>query len=199
MATVETARLYLRRLQTTDLDEYYQYIYADSEVMRTLPPFGPISRAEFDTRVPAFMVEHWAVHGFGPWAVIHRPDNQFIGHCGLRYWPGSSDVEVLYALARRYWGQGLATEGARASLRYGFEHLQLERIMAAALVDNEASRRVLEKIGLRYEHNFQFHGLAVASYSLSGTDYRVDDAQYRLVMSEDNRQERCDGKSVTSS
>jgi RimJ/RimL family protein N-acetyltransferase len=191
MTTVETARLYLRRLQTTDLDEYHQRIYADPHVMRTLPPLSPISRAEFNIRVPTFMVEHWAVHGFGPWAVIHKPDNQFIGHCGLRYWPGSSDVEVLYALARQYWGNGLATEGARASLRYGFEHLKLERIMAAALVNNDASRRVLEKIGLRYEKTFQFHGLAVAGYSLCRTDYWADDAQYRLIVSEDNRQERC--------
>ena len=70
--------------------------------------------------------------------------------------------------------------------------------MAAALVDNETSRRVLEKIGLRYEHNFQFHGLAVAGYSLSRTDYRADDDQYRLIVSEDHRQERGDGTSVTS-
>ena len=117
--------------------------------------------------------------------MIHKPDNQFIGHCGLRYWPGLSDVEVLYTFARRYWGQGLATEGARASLRYGFEHLKLERIMAAALVDNHASRRVLEKIGLRYDNTFQFQCLAVAGYRLSGTDYRVDDTQYRLVVSAD--------------
>jgi [ribosomal protein S5]-alanine N-acetyltransferase len=113
MAAVETARLYLRRLQITDMDQYYQRIYADSDVMRTLLPLGPISRAEFDTRVPIFMAEHRVVYGFGPWAVIHKPDNQFIGHCGLRYWPGSSDVEVLYALARRYWGKGLATGKAR--------------------------------------------------------------------------------------
>ena len=191
MATIETARLYLRRLQATDLDEYYQRIYADPHVMHTLPPFGPISRAEFDTRVPSFMVEHWTVHGFGPWAVIHKPDNQFLGHCGLRYWPRSSDVEVLYALARQYWGKGLATEGARASLRYGFEHLKLERIMAAALVDNHASRRVLENIGLQYTQTFQFHGLAVAGYSLSRTDYRAADTPYRLIVSEDDAQEHC--------
>jgi RimJ/RimL family protein N-acetyltransferase len=98
---------------------------------------------------------------------------------------------VLYALARRYWGKGLATEGARASLHYGFDHLKLERIMAAALLDNNASRRVMEKIGLRYEKTFQFHGLAVAGYSLSRTDYRADDAQYRLVVSEDDGKERC--------
>ena len=187
MAAVETARLYLRRLQTTDLDDYYQRIYTDPDVMRTLLARAPISRAEFDTRVPAIMIEHWTTHGFGPWVVIHKPDNQLIGHCGLRYWPDSSDVEVLYAIDKRYWGKGLATEGARASVRYGFEHLHLERIMAAALVENQASRRVLEKIGMRYERTVQFRGLDAASYSFSRTDYRMDDAPYRLVVSEDPR------------
>jgi RimJ/RimL family protein N-acetyltransferase len=59
--------------------------------------------------------------------------------------------------------------------------------MAAALVDNHASRRVLEKIGLQYEKTFQFQALAVAGYSLSRTDYRADDAEYRLVVSEDDK------------
>lgn len=187
MATVETARLYLRRLQATDLDDYYQRIYADPDVMRTLLARAPISRAEFDTRVPSIMVEHWTVHGFGPWAVIHKPDNQLIGHCGLRYWPDSSEVEVLYALDKRYWGKGLATEGACASLRYGFEHLRLERIIAATLVENQASQRVLEKIGMRYERAFQFRGLDAISYGFSRTDYQPDDTPYRLVVSKELR------------
>ena len=120
MTSIETARLYLRRLQAADADEYYQCIYADPDVMRTLPPFGPISRAEFNICVPTFMVEPWAVHGFGPWAVLHKSDNQCIGHCGLRY-----------------------------------------------------------------AKTFQLHGLTIAGYSLSRTDYRADDAQYRLVLCAD--------------
>jgi ribosomal-protein-alanine N-acetyltransferase len=182
MVTVATARLCLRRLQPTDMDAYYQRIYADPEVMRTLPTRQPLSRADFEARIPIFMVEHWHTHGFGPWAVIHQPDNQFIGHCGLRYWPGSADVEVLYALAKPYWQRGLATEAARASIRYGFEHLHLERIIAAALVDNYASRRVLEKSGLHYDKMFAFHGLTVAGYVLSRTEYQADDAPYQLLL-----------------
>jgi ribosomal-protein-alanine N-acetyltransferase len=135
----------------------------------------------FETRIPTFMVQHWKQHGFGPWAVIHRTEEQFIGHCGLRYWPGSADVEVLYALARPYWGQGLATEGARASLRYGFEHLRLERIVAAAMVENIGSRRVMEKIGLRYEKDFRFGTLEAAWYTLERADYRPDNLPYRLL------------------
>jgi ribosomal-protein-alanine N-acetyltransferase len=181
MASVETARLLLRRLQPSDMDAYYQCIYADPDVMRTLPPQGPITRAAFDTRAPMVMVQHWEQHGFGPWVVIHQADQQLIGHCGLRYWPDSSDVEVLYALARPYWGQGLATEGAGASLRYGFEHLGLQRIMAAAMVHNVASRRVLEKIGLRFEKYFRFGDLEAAGYEILRGDYTPTDAPYRLV------------------
>jgi len=184
MAAVETARLYLRRLQPTDLDAYYQRIYADPEVMRTLPPRGPISREAFAARVPTVMFGHWDTHGFGPWVVIHKADQECIGHCGLRYWPDSSDVEVFYALDKRYWGRGFATEGARASLRYGFEQVRLERIMAAAMVDNYASRRVLEKIGMRYERNFRFAALEVAGYAIVRADYRPDDAPYRLLPSD---------------
>jgi ribosomal-protein-alanine N-acetyltransferase len=181
MAAVETARLYLRRLQPTDMDDYYQRIYADPDVMRTLLPGKLLSREEFDTRIPTFMIDHWSAHGFGPWMVIHKADLQCIGHCGLRYWPDSSDVEVLYALDKRYWGQGLATEGARASLRYGFEELQLNRIMAAALVDNQASRRVMEKLGMQYENNMLFRGLEVACYAIARADYLPDNAAYRLA------------------
>lgn len=106
MATIETVRLVLRRLQPTDMDAYYECIYADPDVMRTLPLQRPISREEFDTRVPTFMIDHWTRHGFGPWAVIHKADRQFIGHCGLRYWPESSDVEVLSLSPRGIGARG---------------------------------------------------------------------------------------------
>jgi RimJ/RimL family protein N-acetyltransferase len=181
MATVTTARLCLRRLQPRDLNAYYQRIYADPDVMRTLPAQRPISRAEFDTRIPTFMIDHWTQHGFGPWAVVHKADQQCIGHCGLRYWPGSSEVEVFYALAKAYWGQGLATEGARASLRYGFAQLKLDRIIAAVMVNNIASRRVLEHIGMRYEGDFVFTGLTVAKYVIIRDESRIDDDPYRLA------------------
>jgi RimJ/RimL family protein N-acetyltransferase len=61
----------------------------------------------------------------------------------------------------------------------------LDKKLYICLVDNHAARRVLEKIGLRYDNTFQFQGLAVAGYRLSGTDYRVDDTPYRLVVSAD--------------
>jgi RimJ/RimL family protein N-acetyltransferase len=174
MASVETARLTLRRLRETDLDAYYKCIYADPEVMKTLLTGAPISRQAFNERVLSLMVDHWTRHGFGPWVVIHTADQTCIGHCGLKYWPESPDVEVFYALDTRYWGRGLATEAARACLRFGFETLQLERIIAAVMPDNRASRRVLEKIGMRYTGETQMRRLSIARYVLEQSAYTVD-------------------------
>jgi len=171
MDAVETERLYLRRFEDTDRDAYYQCIYADPEVMRTLPAGKPIAREDFDSRVTRLMVAHWREHGFGPWVVVHKADQTLIGHCGLTYWPDSPDVEVFYALAKPYWRKGLATEGARASLRYGFEERGLDHIIAAAFVDNIASRRVLEKIGMTYTGETTFTGLTVAGYVIKRDEY----------------------------
>lgn len=176
-----TPRLYLRRLRASDMQAYHQRIYADPEVVRTLSTQRPLAWEDFTRRIPTFMVEHWQQHNFGPWVVIHQASGELIGHCGLRYWPDSSDIEVLYALDKRYWGQGLATEGARASLQYGFTHLRLPAIMAAALVENLASRRVLEKIGMHSAGLMTFGALQLAKYTLAAAEYRDDPASYQWL------------------
>lgn len=172
MTEVTTERLLLRPLRDDDLDAYHARIYGDPAVMRTLPSGQPISRERFDERVPAWMRDHWAEHGFGPWVMVERASGEPIGHCGLKYWPGTSDVEVFYALARSHWGRGLASEGAQASLAYGFERLGLERIIAGALVSNAASRRVLEKLGMRCTGEGEWSGLHTAWYAIERAAYR---------------------------
>ncbi len=181
MTTIETRHLLLRRLVPEDRDQYYERIYADPAVMRTLPAQRPLARDEFNARMPAVMVDHWEQHGFGPWIVVHRPDGELIGHCGLRYWPDTPDIEVLYALDQRYWGRGLASEGARASLRFGFERLHLDRIIAAALVTNRASRRVLEKLGMQYVRDEPFRGLDAAWYAIRREEHRPADEPWRVL------------------
>jgi RimJ/RimL family protein N-acetyltransferase len=181
MYDVETERLYLRPLEPEDLDVYYERIFADPEVTRVLPSGQPVPRETFDARIYHVLMEPWEHHGFGPWIVVHKADDEVIGHCGLRYWPDSPEVELFYALGRSWWGRGLATEGARASLRFGFEQLGLDSIMAAAKVDNLASRRVLAKIGMRFEGTFPFLGLEAARYGISRGELPVDGSAYRAI------------------
>ena len=89
----------------------------------------------------------------GLWATVHKETGRFIGRCGLLPWTidGKDEVEVAFTIAREYWGQGLATEAARAILQHGLEGLNLSRLICLIELENIASQRVAEKIGMRFE------------------------------------------------
>ena len=116
------------------------------------------------------IIAHWEKHAFGLWAVVNKQNNQLIGDGGLRFLGKTPEVEVGYVLAKAYWGKGLASEVAAASLKYGFEVLKLEKIVAAANTENRSSRRVMEKVGMRYQHNLQ--DSARVYYSISRKIYQ---------------------------
>ena len=89
----------------------------------------------------------------GLWATIHKETGKFIGRCGLLPWTieGQREVEVAYTFTREFWGQGLATEAAQGILKYGFEKLNLRRLICLIDPDNIASQRVAEKMGMSLE------------------------------------------------
>ncbi len=171
--TLETERLWLRRLEEADLDFHYKRVFADPDVMRTLRGGVPLSRAEFEGRVRASFFEHWTRHGFGPWVVERKADARLIGHCGLRYWPDSSDVELFYAIERAAWGHGFATEAASASVDAGFRALDLEHISACVTPDNPASIRVLEKLGMRRGDECDLKGMRVVMYTMHRSEWHA--------------------------
>jgi ribosomal-protein-alanine N-acetyltransferase len=167
---IETARLLLRPFTPEDGPALAR-LYADPAVTRYLPHSTrpPAERAE---RVIRFFADHWARHGFGVWAVVEKATGEVSGHCGLNDVPEVEAVEVLYALVQSAWGRGIATEAAAASIRYGFETVGLERIVAFAAPENTGSRRVMEKIGLCYAGDRHIFGLDTVEYILSRNEYR---------------------------
>lgn len=85
-------------------------------------------------------------------AVVLKATNQLIGNCGIRMKAaGAHEADIGYELAPAYWGQGYATEAARAIVQFGFSQLRLHRISAWCIADNIGSVRVLEKLGMRQE------------------------------------------------
>lgn len=111
---------------------------------------------------------HWDRYGFGVY-FLHDASGQFVGRAGLRHADveGMGDkVEVLYALMPEFWGQGLATEIARACIRLGFDELGLPEIVGFTLTTNLASQRVLEKSGLCYEGDILHAGLPHRLYRI---------------------------------
>lgn len=174
--TLSTARLVLRPWREGDLDRYAA-IFADPAVTRFLGDGKPLSRAECAERI-AYLTRHWRDHGFGHWAVEERSTGTLVGRIGLlhhRDWREDPDnVEVGWSLARAYWGRGLATEGALASLRYGFEELELARIISITAPANKASRRVMEKVGLRLAGEAFWRNSKVVWYAIERASWSAE-------------------------
>ena len=171
---LETAHLLLRPFTADDAPLLHQAVYGNAAVMRYLP--GGVPRTlEQTQQVIEFFTNHYQQHGFGAWVLVHQADGQFIGQCGLNRLPDDGEVEVFYAIAEPYWGQGLTTEAAEAVLGYGFERAALERIIALAVPENIASRRVMEKLGMRYEGvtTAYYRGAGLALYTLTREQWQV--------------------------
>jgi RimJ/RimL family protein N-acetyltransferase len=91
---------------------------------------------------------------------------QFVGWAGLAYLPEFDEIDLGYRFLPKYWGGGYATEVSRAILTYGFNKLELRRIIAIAMKENKASIRVMEKIGMEFDKfaPYEFEGEDVVWY-----------------------------------
>ena len=167
MPEIETDRLLLRQFKADDLDALAE-LFADPEVVKYLGSGEPASRAETDAALRS-MIAHWERHGFGRWASVYKPTGALIGYGGLRSFHG--EPELVYLLGQSYWRHGLATEMARACLKFGFEELAFERVIAMARTQNVRSHRVMERSGMRFERADNSCGMDVVCYGLSRDAY----------------------------
>jgi RimJ/RimL family protein N-acetyltransferase len=149
--TLETERLVLRGWRESDLEPYHA-LTSDPDVMRHLGG-GEVMDREGTWRNIALILGHWVLRGFGFWAVEEKATGDFVGRVGLwqpEGWPG---LEVGWALVRRHWGRGIATEAGRASLGYAFGTLGMRRVISLILPENNRSIRVAERLGERHVRN----------------------------------------------
>jgi RimJ/RimL family protein N-acetyltransferase len=174
---IETARLRLRRYTLDDLDAV-SAMFRDPDVMRYLGTGEAITKEASKPHLINLIERYWEEHRFGRWALIHKDRGELIGHCGFRML--KEKAELVYLLAKPYWGMGLATEAAKACLRYAFEELQLEQIIAATRGENVASRRVLERIGMTLEDDLGLYDVDCVYYSISRNCYHPGNSHYVL-------------------
>jgi RimJ/RimL family protein N-acetyltransferase len=153
---LRTERLVLRRWRKSDRLPFRQ-INADPRVMEFFPE--PLDAAASDAAYDRVQ-EHFDRHGFGFFAVDLLEPNSFIGFIGLFVpsfgAPFMPAVEIGWRLAFDHWGKGLATEGARAALNYGFNALELEQIVSFTVPTNLRSRHVMEKLGMTHDTRDDF-------------------------------------------
>ncbi len=176
---LETARLRLRMFHPEDLDALSE-ITRDPEVMRFIGHGHPMTREETRANLES-IVAAFRRRGFGRWALELKETGALVGYCGLSRGNEDAGVELAYMLARREWGRGLAQEAGRACLRYGFERLGFDAIAGLTFKDNLRSRRVLERLGMKYVRAARFHGFDCVWYSVSRRDWRDDGSHYRVI------------------
>ena len=154
---VESERLILRRFTLDDL-ERVTALDADPVVMRYINGGRPTPRDEIrDVYLPGWMAWYGAGDRYGFWAAIEKRTGAFLGWFHLRPQEGDPDdePELGYRLIASAWGRGYATEGSRALIQKAFVDLGARRVYATTMVVNVASRRVMEKAGLRFVRVFR--------------------------------------------
>ncbi|MGE3272409.1 MAG: GNAT family N-acetyltransferase, partial [Chloroflexota bacterium] len=163
---LETERLLIQPFQTADAEQMLA-IWSDPEVMRWIPSGVVTTLETAREKVGRFMAHH-AQHGYSLWPVREKASGRIIGDCGLLQlaWTGP-EVEIAYRFGRDAWGKGYATEAAAACLRYGFEVIGLEQIIAVASPEHTASRRVMEKNGLQFVGTVTAYGHELVKYAIN--------------------------------
>jgi RimJ/RimL family protein N-acetyltransferase len=167
MHTLQSPRLSLRMFRESDLDDYAE-MCGDPDVMRYIGDGHTLTRDEA-WRHMALVLGHWQLRGYGLWAVEERATGLFMGRVGCwrpEGWPG---LEIGWALRRRFWGCGYATEAALLALEYAFERLKEAHVISVIHPDNGPSIAVALRIGMRREGQTRIMDQPVVIY---GTDRR---------------------------
>jgi len=161
---LKTERLLLRELNTGDAVSFYELNLNANVIKYT-------GDAAFENvEATALFLQNYKDYqenGYGRWAVIDQSNGAFLGWCGLKYSKETHETDIGFRFFEHCWNKGYATESARACLDYGFKELGLKTIIGRAMEANIASIRVLEKLGLSYEKEFDFDGKR-------GLVYRID-------------------------
>lgn len=176
----ETERLILRPWEDRDIDSFAA-LNADPLVMRYFP--STFTRAETIAYVER--MRSYSDTGFGFLAAEEKASGDLVGVVGMAPvrpdMPSGSGVEIGWRLAHHHWGKGYASEAARGWLHYGFESLGLKEVVAFTFTGNVPSRRVMERIGMRYDPagDFEHPGVAPGHLLRPHVLYRLTAAEFR--------------------
>ena len=166
---LSTRRLQLRPPHPDDVEYIYQ-LGSNPRVMRY------ITGGKTQTREQAYEDLHRRIRQsrgvLGYWVAFFRDTNEFVGWLALKPLDETQRIEVGYRLLEAQWGKGLATEAAQAILSYAFEELQLPEVWSVAMEANQASIRVMEKLGLTYVERGRYYDTDCVCYRILYETYR---------------------------
>jgi ribosomal-protein-alanine N-acetyltransferase len=147
---LETKRLILRKMTLADAQGIFEYA-SDPELTK-YTEWDYHKSIEDSVNFLKSVIQKYENQEISEWGVILKEYNKFIGTCAYLWWqPAHNRTEIGYTLSRKYWGRGLMTEAVKEVMKFGFEQMELNRIEGRCFVENTASQRVLEKVGMKFE------------------------------------------------
>lgn len=152
--TLETERLILRGWRESDLDGYAS-LMADADYSRFI--MGPLSR-DGAWRGIALFIGHWALRGFGHFALEEKSSGAFVGYCGPWFPLGFPEREIGWALVPTAQGNGYATEAARIARDYVYGTLGWSTAISLIVPENIPSRKVAERLGAKLDGSTELRG-----------------------------------------
>lgn len=145
-----TTRLCLRKILKSDTADMFEYSCREDVTKYLL--WSPHQSEAYTAKYLSYIQSRYRAGDFYDWAIVHEESGKMIGTCGFtKLNVESNSGEVGYVLNPDFWGKGYATEAVRAVIRFGFNHLRLNRLEARFMVGNDASFRVMQKVGMTYE------------------------------------------------
>ena len=161
----------LRPLQLSDLEPLHE-LWTDEPVRRLLWDGEkiPLARTREIIETSSRLSDE---RGFGIWSLRRHDDDRLVGFAGYWHFRDAPELELLFGVAADCWGRGFAPEAAREIIRYGFDTLGFDPIVASTDAANAASRRAIEKLGMRFDRRAVVDGLDTFFYSLKKEDWRA--------------------------
>lgn len=170
MSMIDTERLSMRPMSESDAEAFAR-LRGDPPTMAGTTN-GAIERAAAMNLLTGYVTQ-WLETGLGMWAVIDRGSGEFIGECGFARRPTLRELTLRYALARDWWGRGLASEAVNGALDFGFGQFGLDQVSAVALETNDRSCRILEGAGMTMAEQ-AFDGIdGFRRYHLTGDEWQA--------------------------
>jgi len=159
-----------KRITEDDFEDLFR-MHQDEQAMSTL---GGVRSAKETQKNLEWNIKQWENNGFGLWFFRSKTTGKLIGRGGIRrvLIGDVEEVELGFALMPEYWGQGLATEMAKACTEVAFEKLKLDNLVSFTSTKNLSSQRVIQKTTFKYEKDIELGGEPHVLYRLSGDEYR---------------------------
>ncbi|MFC1841970.1 GNAT family N-acetyltransferase, partial [Candidatus Dependentiae bacterium] len=169
---LETERLYFRPFVKDDLEKLIA-LYTDKEVVKHIKePIETIAGKKLDRELIKemlnFYIEHQKNHGYSYWAAFEKETGDFVGRIGLRkVYEKPNTADVGYVIHKKYWGKGYATESMKGIINGVFAHTDIKTILAITTPEHKASRRVMEKVGMKFAKELEMKGIKFVLYKIT--------------------------------